>query len=179
MAWSTPLTAVANAVFTSAQWNASLRDNLNETGPAKATTAGRLIVATGSKTITERDIVTANVTTAQSTASTTYVDLTTVGPAVTLTTGAKGLVSTGGLMSNSSVNSGGFMSHAISGATTAAASDQYAFVATSTAANDTYGASHVALWTGLGAGSNTFTAKYRAGSGTQAFSQRRIIVMAL
>lgn len=39
MAWTTPMTAVANAVWTAAQFNSDIRDNLNETGPAKATSS--------------------------------------------------------------------------------------------------------------------------------------------
>lgn len=47
MAWTTPLTAVSGSILTAAQWNASVRDNLNETAPAKATTADRMFVTTG------------------------------------------------------------------------------------------------------------------------------------
>lgn len=181
MAWTTPLTAVANVILTAAQWNASVRDNLAETGPANATTAGRLIVTDAANSVTERDVVTATVATAETTVSTGYVDLATVGPSVTVTTGTKGLVSVGCLMSNSTggLNDRGWMSHNISGASTAAASDTYALVLTSSAANDTYGGSHVSLWTTLTPGSSTFKGIYRASGGTQAFSQRRIIVMAL
>lgn len=180
MAWSAPLTAVANAVFTAAQWNASLRDNLLQTGPAIATTADRLIVSNGANTIAERDILAGFVGTTESSSSGSYVDLATVGPSVTITTGGKGLVSVGCLMSNATAAKGGWMSYAISGATTAAASDAYAFVATSSAANELYGASHLMLWTNLIAGSSTFTAKYRvSGAFVHSWQQRRMIVMAL
>src|SRR5690606_12967068 len=40
MAWSAPMTAVSGSVFTAAQFNQFVRDNLNETAPARATTAG-------------------------------------------------------------------------------------------------------------------------------------------
>ena len=36
MTWTAPMTAVAGAVYTAAQWNTSIRDNLNETAVAKA-----------------------------------------------------------------------------------------------------------------------------------------------
>jgi len=39
MAWFTPLAGVSTATLTAAQWNASVRDNLLETAPAKATSA--------------------------------------------------------------------------------------------------------------------------------------------
>ncbi|GII42264.1 hypothetical protein [Planotetraspora phitsanulokensis] len=48
MAWSAPMTAVANSIFTTAAFNQYVRDNLLETAPAKATTGSRLIVTTGS-----------------------------------------------------------------------------------------------------------------------------------
>ena len=54
MAWTAPMTAVANAVFTAAQFNTHVRDNLLETAPAKATTTGGYFVATGTNTIVQR-----------------------------------------------------------------------------------------------------------------------------
>jgi len=179
MTWSTPLTAVSNVTLTASQWNASVRDNLAETGPAVATTAGRLIVTDAANSVAERDIVTDYVATAESSASTGYVNLATVGPTVTVTTGTKGLISVGCLHDNATATARGWMSHAISGASTAAASDTYAFVATSDAANQTYGASHVMLWTTLTPGSSTFQAKYRATSNTSTWTFRRLIVVAL
>lgn len=179
MAWSTPLTAVANVSLTAVQWNASVRDNLNETAPAKATAGGRLIVTTAANAIAERDVVTAFVGTSETSASTGYVDLTTPGPAATVTTGTKGLVSVGCYMSNATAGARPWMSHAISGASTAAGSDSYAAIFTSSAANELYGASQLTLWSTLTAGSNIFTAKYRVSSGTGSWAQRRIIVVGL
>src|SRR3712207_4741779 len=91
MAWATPLTAVSNAILSAAQWNASVRDNLNETGPAKATTAGRILVTTGANGIAERAVSSATVSTSQTTTSTSYTDLATVGAAVAVTTGTQAL----------------------------------------------------------------------------------------
>ena len=54
MAWSAPMTAVANTVFTAAQFNQHVRDNLNETAPAKATASGGYFVATGVNAIAQR-----------------------------------------------------------------------------------------------------------------------------
>ena len=41
------MTAVASSVFTAAQFNTFIRDNLNETSPAKATTAGAYFTVSG------------------------------------------------------------------------------------------------------------------------------------
>lgn len=179
MAWSTPLTAVANTALTAVQWNASVRDNLLETGPQKATTGGRLLVTTGANTVTERDVLSANIITGEITAVTTYTDLATVGPAVTLTTGAKALVAIGNYQWNFGASGRSWMSHAVSGASTQAASDTTAIMSTSSASNELYGYSQLTLWTTLTVGVNTFTAKYRATGGTGTFSTRRIAVMGL
>lgn len=56
MAWSAPITAVTNATLSAAQWNASVRDNLNETAPAKATVANRVIVTNGANTVREQSV---------------------------------------------------------------------------------------------------------------------------
>ena len=69
MVWSTPLTAVANTPLTAAQWNASVRDNFNETAPAKATVGGRIFASTGPNTIAEREVLADVVETAETTTS--------------------------------------------------------------------------------------------------------------
>ncbi len=183
MAWTSPLTAVANAALTAAQWNASVRDNLNETATAKATTAGRLIVSTGLNSVTERDIVTASVGTAQTSASTTYTDLTTVGPNITITTGAKALVMVSALISNATVNARSWMGFDVSGASTIGATDLRALAYISATANAEAQMSQVSLLSSATAtltpGSNVFTAKYRVTSGTGSWTTRYLTVMAL
>ena len=95
------MTAVANSVFTAAQFNQFVRDNLNETAPAKATTAGSHFAGTGLNSIAERLTDTDLVATSQTTISTSYADLATVGPTVTATTGPYAIV----FLYNSNVNS--------------------------------------------------------------------------
>lgn len=56
MAWTAPITFAAAAVLTAAQLNTNLRDNLNETAPAKVTTAGDLVYATAANALTRRAI---------------------------------------------------------------------------------------------------------------------------
>lgn len=177
MAWTAPMTAVANTAFTAAQFNLYVRDNLNTTPAALATVAGRLFVSTGVNAIAERDIVESTPMGSDTTAGTSYTDLAGgAGPSVTITTGSQALVWVGCTMSNSGANGGG-MSFAVSGASTISPSNgiQYGFWGAA-------GAAGTASWFGkvsLTAGTNTFTAKYIVTGGTGTFSTRRIGVMAL
>lgn len=181
MAWSAPLTAVSNSTLTAAQWNASVRDNLLETAPAKATAASQLFVSTGVNTIAARVPTQATVLTAQGTASASYTDLTTVGPAVTVTSGTKAIVGFGAQVENSAAGGGGTMSFAVSGATTIAANaGTTALRSMSGTAGERNSASVVNFVSGLTAGSNTFTAKYLAPTGgTATFQFRELWVLPL
>lgn len=179
MAWSAPMTATANTAFTAAQFNTYVRDNLNQTAPALATTAGRFMATTGANAIAER-IPTTNQTSASDvTAFTTYVDLNGgAGPAVTATAGPAMLVSFGALCANSSAGANTFVSYAISGANTIAGNDQWALGGSSSSAGATaVTGSRVRLETGLTAGSNTITLKYRVSTGTGTFSNRHLAVV--
>lgn len=179
MAWSAPMTAVAGATFTAAQFNQYVRDNLNQTAPALATVASQLFVSTGANAIATRTPTTATVATSQATASTSYVDLATVGPTVTVTTGTIAMVwfsaaqanSTGDAQSNSSV--------AVSGASSVAANDSWRLMTDGITAGNfvRYGQFH--CFTGLTPGSNIFTMKYRAGSSTSTFQSRELLVLPL
>ncbi len=53
MSWTTPRTWVNGEIPGATEMNAHVRDNMNETAPAKATTAGELIVVTGANAIAE------------------------------------------------------------------------------------------------------------------------------
>jgi hypothetical protein len=122
----------------------------------------------------------ATVATAQTTSSATYTDLATSGPAVTVTTGTKALVIVSSAMRDTGgTNNTGYMSYAVSGATTVAATDAsaIAFVSTSTTAGNIFRFSAASVVT-LTAGSNTFTAKYRTANVTD-YSNRAIFVMNL
>lgn len=176
------MTAVANAVFTAAEYNSYVRDNLLETMPAKATTAGRWFVATGLNSIAERQIATNTVDTSETTSSTSYTNLTTTGPAVTVTTGTKAMVfitaQMTGHASEATVET--YASYEVSGATSSSATDARAIV-NDVGANDNR-ISVGSLHTGLTAGSNTFTMKYKCGTGAanpHTFLRRTITVMAL
>jgi hypothetical protein len=123
----------------------------------------------------------ASVNVQQNTASTAYTDLTTAGPAVTVTIGASGraLVLLSADASNSIVGDVAAMAFAVSGATTRAAQDEGLWIRSATSANGHEVGTFVWL-TGLTPGVNTFTAKYKAGiGGTATFNTRSIVVIPL
>jgi hypothetical protein len=174
MAWSTPLTAVANAALTAAQWNASVRDNLLETAPAKASAAGQLFVSTGINTIAARVVAADLIATSETSTSTSYTNLATTGPTVAATTSASAIVAIYANMSNPTNPI--WMSYGITGATTNAENDNRA-IQLQAAGGQRVGATffHSAILT---PGSNTFTAKYRVStSGTGTWSDRRLMVI--
>jgi hypothetical protein len=182
MAWSTPLTAVANATLTAAQWNASVRDDLNETAPAKATAAGQLWVSTAANAGAMRTPAFAHTTASDTTGSIgTYVDLAGgAATAVTVTSGVAVITGHGASMSNGTGGGNSNMSFAITGATTLAADDSKTIRYISPNNNDSCRMCAVHFTPGLTAGSNTFTPKYKTTTGgTATFGQRHMLVIPL
>jgi hypothetical protein len=92
MAWTAPMTAVARSVWTSAQWNTHIRDNLAETLVGKASGGGGYFVTSGASAVAQRGAASAVVSTPETRSSAAYGDLTTSGPSVTVTTGSEALV---------------------------------------------------------------------------------------
>lgn len=170
------MTAVASSVFTAAQFNTFIRDNLNETGPAKAATAGGHFAVSGPNEISERFSATAAVLTSETTTSTSFTDLATVGPSVTVETGPLAFIIVHGAMENTGAGSSR-MGYDVSGATTLAAADNRGIGVYGVAGAGVI-TSGVSLLT-LTPGTNTFTSKYRVGSGTGTFLSRRIVVFPL
>lgn len=179
MVWTPPLTAVAGAVLTAAEWNTSVRDNLNETFPAKATRDGTLAVGTGVNSIEERFPDSDSVQTQQTTTSTSPTDLTTAGPAVTSTTGARAIVSLRTLAQNNTAGQTSLASYEISGATSTSASIVRAVSHESGTANEGTRVGLTNLFQTLTPGSNTFTMKYWVSGGTGSFAHREIVVVPL
>lgn len=177
MAWTTPLTAVANTTLPAATWNSSVRDNLNATAVALASAEGQYPVATGVNALAMRIAQTSAVATLQSTSSTAYADLTTVGPQVTVNTGSRAACWFTAGVSNSSTNSASIVSVAVSGASNVAASDAWRTVLDGVTAGNTSRYAGFHMFTGLVAGSNVFTMKYKVGSGTGSFDTRELIVI--
>ena len=123
---------------------------------------------------------TATVATGQSTTSTSFTDLATAGPAVTLTTGTKALVMINAFMFvNSATLEYAIMGYGITGSTTVAATQaRSALTYGNTTNQNRQTTSFQFIQTGLTAGSNTFTAKYKSLSGqTVQFEERNITVI--
>ena len=176
MAWTAPMTAVAGAAFTAAQFNTYIRDNLMETAPAKATQSGSFFVGAGPNQIVERVPTDQMVAATQTTSSTNYTDLATAGPTITLETGAKALVSLVCKGTHNMNNGSLFMSLEVSGATDIEASDDYALQHDIGLAenNERKGISYVVT---LNPGLNTFTCKYRVHVGTGTFWRRQLSII--
>lgn len=172
------MTATANTAFTAAQFNLHVRDNLLETAPAKATTAGRIFVSTGVNSIAEREVPTASVTTSQTTASTSYTDLGTIGPTITVATGVKAIAFWTANITNTTDHEASLMSITISGATSVTAGDAISMHLRGPVSPLTQSAAKFAVYT-LTPGNNTFTCKYRAAAGTGAWGERALAIIAL
>ena len=177
MSWTTFPTLTDGQVLTGAHMQL-VRDNFAETAPAKATTAGRIFVATGANAIAERAVSSAIVATTAQTTSVSYTDLSTgaVGPAVTVTTGANAIVFASSRISNSVGSTFTAFAVAVSGATTIAASDTEGLLDFAGGGRYTM-VNHFAGT--LTPGSNTFTMKYRCSAGTGTFLDRKLTVIAL
>lgn len=185
MAWTAPMTYVSNTALTAAQMNTFLRDNMNETMTAKATAAvdgqpGGFFVTTDVNSITERRIMTNRVDTTEQTASTTYTDLTTVGPSVTVETGTAALVMWNTRIWNDTGAAQSACAYSVSGASDIPADDAWAMILDGVAGDNNW---HMGCWDytqSLTPGTNTFTLKYRAGgAGTAGFRWRFLAVWPL
>lgn len=164
MSWTAPRTWVTGEIVTAALLNTHLRDNVNDLD--RRTSPSGSVVATS-----------------QTTTSTSYTDLATAGPAVTVTIGSTGkaLVSMHGAIANATSSLASYFGFAVSGATVTAASDATAIGFTSPSSGAGIRAGTVLLVTGLAAGSTTFTAKFRMdpGVGPATFVDRRLSVTPL
>lgn len=179
MAWTSPMTASSGSVFTAAQFNSNVRDNLNQTGPALATAAGQILVSTGANALAARTPVSATVATSETTGSLSFTNLTTPGPAVTCVTGTQAIVCLYVNGGNNTVGDGWEMGYAVSGATTIAASDPQSIGYVTMPASAAIFVSGVFL-VALTAGTNTFTCQYLcANGGTAKFLYRKIFVIPL
>lgn len=190
MAWTAPMTAVANTVFTAASFNTYIRDNLLETLPAKANTPGEYFVSNSPNSMVARmaqsGYVDDSETVTTSTGDISYTDLPTTGPQVKVSTNTKALIIWSAYMSNSQSNRYCYMGVDISGSTNQPANDIYAcgFRQTTGTADQTVHIMGHRLITDLNPGFNTFTARYRitAANGvatTGTFRRRSITVMPL
>ena len=157
---------------------------------ASAAIAGQVVTASlASASVTPTKLATgaasATVATQQSTSSTSFTDLATAGPAVTVTIGSNGLalVSINCATFNGTAGDGSVMGFAVSGANTISPSIAQSIAwqnPTNITAVGSIGTSAVFLLTGLSSGSTTFTAKYQILiGGTASFQTRYIAVVPL
>lgn len=125
-------------------------------------------------------IAAASVDTSQTLTSTSYANLATAGPSVTLTTGTSVLVVLAAQVIKTTDYNNMWMSFAVSGASTLAASDARSCTISNVTPNALMSIFTVIPVTGLTAGSNTFTTKYRCDGGTiWSVSNRRLVVIPL
>jgi hypothetical protein len=176
MAWSVPTTAVAGStVLTSSIWNSSVRDNLLETGAAKVSGARQTISGAGSNQVAARQVAQASVATSQNTSSTSYTDLATPGPSVTVTTGTRCLIILSATMATNAANAYANATWTVSGATSTTSG--WAIISyRSAVANDQIRMSGIDYPGSINAGTNTFKMVYSASGGTATFVYRNIIV---
>jgi hypothetical protein len=167
------LTTTGDSLYASAA-NTLARLGIGTTGQVLTVAAGLPSWANAPASIPANS--TARVDTYQSTTSTSYTDLATSGPAVTITTGTRALVIWNTEFYGSTAGRIPMVSPAISGASTVAASNPRASVFANYN-SDELKFGNATIFTGLTAGSNTFTLKYRVNSGTANFGNREIIVI--
>jgi hypothetical protein len=128
-------------------------------------------------------VASATVLTSQTTTSTSFTDLATAGPSVTLTTGTEALVTISAILGQGA--DAGQVVHAgvaVSGASTIAASTSYSLFLNGddfTSSSGNVSLSTTFKMTGLVAGSNTFTMKYITSSSTARFENRHLTVFAI
>lgn len=199
MAWTVPMTFVDGAVLTASQMNTHLRDNLMETMPAKCTQASQYFVGAGANRIIARKAAKNTVNTQETTDSSSYTDLATIGPSVTIETGTSVQLFYGCQMKLSQVNQTGYASVRVTSAGTDADAtvqgntsnsgnsiepdDSYSVVCDgtfSTVGDELCTSLHMTFLDTLTPGLNTFTMQYRSGrGGSITFFRRRISVMSL
>jgi hypothetical protein len=176
MAWTAPRTWVTAEVVNASNMNTHVRDNFNETAPAKATAASQIFVSDAANSLTVRSPLNAAIATTETTASTTFTDLATTGPTVTTGTGVFALVIITARMSVATAGAVSYAAVDISGATSSGAADARAFQYESGAANDFIRASQAYI-ASLTAGTNTFKMQYHVNTGTGTFRDRNLTIV--
>lgn len=183
MSWTAPMTAVAGSIFTAAQFNTFIRDNLLECPVAKATDPGSYFAVTGTNRVTERGgkalAVTGVTATTTSTSYTETLDVSgggaSSGPQLTLTTGPYALVGISCAIQNSSTSSAR-MAYDISGETSISPADNRGIASFGSAGiGGVYG--NIIYHDNLTPGVNIFTTQYRVAGGTGTFESRRLQVI--
>lgn len=191
MAWTYPMTFTANTVLTAAQLNTHLRDNLMETEAARAQVLGDFFAVDGYNRIGRRRMGWSTISVPESTTSTEYTDLNTVGPSVTVTTGTRAIVFMSCVMTNATANKRCRMSWGITSAANAGDEgaegtsrdplDKTSLMSDGLSAGAESRKSNFDMIESiLVPGSNTFTAKYRVSeASTGTYNNRFLAVLPL
>lgn len=168
------MTAVAGSVFTAAQFNTHIRDNLSECPAAKAATPGGYFTVSDTNSVAQRTYADAIVETSEGTTSTSYTDLATSGPQVTVTSGPLLLIFTTADLVCNTAGQTARTTFNVSGATTIAENDIRALKNTSTTNIRATTVTVVSVTPGV----NTVKMVYRtSGTSTSTFANRRLIVL--
>ena len=187
MAWTAPMTAVDGNVFTAAQFNVNVRDNLNylktevDGNPrALAAAEGNYFVSTGANSIIQRTPQGTSATgTDVTTTFTSYGTISTHSLAITRTTGTIAFVMWAARLRSSVASGRNYASIRVSGATTIAANDAWAIWTCNSVVNLNNRPSGMHLFNTLTPGSNTFTISYQTSSGTMTVSDSELMVFPL
>lgn len=147
-------------------------------------TTGEVVTAAEMQQITDNinflgSTTSATVGTTEQTSGTTYGDLTTLGPAVTLTTGAKALVIVHAFTASNTVNAVTWMGVQVSGATSITVADNLSLTVINPVAGVGQRLDASVFFGNLTAGTNTFTAKYKTSSGAGTWAERVLTVIPL
>lgn len=176
------MTAVANSILYASQWNQFVKENLKATAPGKVTAESQYFVSDqfNANAVVARTATQHTVTTSETTSSTSFTNLTTNGPTLTVTTGKTAMVWFAARLSNNTAN---FQSHAsikVTGASSISPHDNYGIRLDGQSGTGQAERIMGFFFTcSLNKGSNTFTMKYRVGGGTGTFANRHLIVMPL
>ena len=180
MVWTAPKTWVPTEAPTAANLNIHLRDNLLQTMPALASGYSTHFVTGTPHKLVERFMDSARVNTSQTTTSTSYVNLATAGPSVTVATGTTAMVFISCRLKQNTASNDSFASFAISGATVRSSQDSTAIQQDGAPANSFWRLGSCDIINTLTPGNNTFTMQYKAdstGTSTSTFSDRLIVVV--
>lgn len=174
------LPTYTNGALTAAQLM-QLRDNINETAPAKAVDGSwpQHFVVAGNNLIAPREIMDNNVDATDVTTSTEFTGAlaSTFGPQISMITGKFALVFSNADASNNTAGSTCRTGFDVAGATTSPSTIGRGIRTEAPAGYSTRaGATQLIALT---PGFNTFTMVYRVGSGIGTFAQRRMTVMNL
>lgn len=176
MAWTSPMTFVDGVPLTASQLNTYLRDNMNETEGAIAANTDGILISAGPNKIVERVGGTNTISTGESTTSTSYTDLATVGPTVTCNTGTRAFYFATSQISLNVSGASIQVGLEVSGQTTKPAATVMTMDGFDEDKSQRWG--NCGFFEDLVPGENTFTLKYRVPSGnTGAFSDRSLTIM--